>query len=810
MVVVRESPRAKHSPDNSSAQWPPKSPFQALLSSPSGRKKWQDHRNARDRSLSPSPRKTLGPAAEIEVRDFADDGDEEDEETLQLQLQAIQAKLKLKKIQQQKLRNEGSGSSEKENGSRSASKPHSSPAKSASDRLSSRPRSTEDYVQVPTSPSKDRVTHPADPVSPVRKRLGLTANPRAEDVSLKRARDGSHIQRTEYLRQAQTELDTPKLSFSERLNRSRAEAQDKHAKDERIQQARNKGFQSTATYPDVDSATFSSTPRRSISPPKRPSSAHQLQSPPKSVQTATIARSQSTRSSRAEARNIPHANGLFAHIPEGSQEVAAEKRSAGFDDFSKVHLSKRQMPHVEVARAMEGKEIYPLPRLLKEVKAPDYDPPDCEADFVVLAILASKSSPFDQKSNHRTSDNNKPQEDADGPRNKFMVLHLCDGAKWELDCFLFGSAFERFWKLTPGTLLAILNPGVMPPKGNKNNGMFSLKLGSSEDCVLEIGIARDLGYCSSVKKDGTVCGEWVDKRKTTICEFHLNLEIDRNRRGRMEVNTMWHRTRGTDNKAGYKTSRGREKGGWDKEMDKTKHVSYHHEYGKLYSMPPSASGMLGRSTAKLLDAEDSAEAIFGLSKEEQSRKRIAEAQKERELSKNLAKIGNGSVGKEYLKTREKSVKTDTTTRTRASEEESEKPYFEKPSAASLGLLSNRAENSRLSPAKDRRRHFGLGAIGTSGTDAMGWGGARKAGLLQPKESCMGSPERGQTKLSADSDAGRPGIVRGRSAEGDGRLSPKKRARFALEKGIREPGRESLPGQSVFNDLDDDDDGLDIV
>ena len=42
---------------------------------------------------------------------------------------------------------------------------------------------------------------------------------------------------------------------------------------------------------------------------------------------------------------------------------------------------------------------------------------------------------------------------------------------------------------------------------------------------------------------------------------------------------------------------------------------------------------------------------------------------------------------------------------------------------------------------------------------------------------------------------------------------KKKARFDLERGIREPGRDSLPGNAVAGAsarLDDDDDDLDIV
>jgi minichromosome maintenance protein 10 len=436
---------------------------------------------------------------------------------------------------------------------------------------------------------------------------------------------------------------------------------------------------------------------------------------------------------------------------------------------------------------MADKEIYTLPRLLKEVKAPHYDPPDCESDFVVFGVLASKSSPFDQKASHRTADENKAQEDAfEAPRNKFMVLRLTD-LKWEVDCFLFGSAFDQFWKLTPGTLLAILNPGVMSPKGNQNTGQFSLKLGSSEDCVMEIGVARDMGYCTAVKKDGNQCGTWVDKASTEICEFHLNLEIDRNRKHRMEVNGMWRGQAKNDNMNGKPKSWSKDAGGFDNPMKKNKkqNTSYHPEFGRLYSVP----GAGGKSAASLLDAEDMAHSA---EQQEASRKRIAGAQRERDLAKKLGQMGSG-VGAEYMRIKS----TTTTTRLRSTTDTpassaagAREELFAKPSVAELGLLANKATDQHLSPAKDRKRHFGLGALSSAGADAIGWSGAKKAGLLLPKDKARDrSPEKGQTKL--DTPAQKSSLVRERSEEGSLNNSPKKRARFMLEKkGIREPGRES--------------------
>ena len=800
MVVVRESPRAKVSPDKNTAQWPPKSPFQALLSSPSGRKKWKEYseRRSDERSPSPSPmKKTVRDAAALQAMSVAssEEDPDEDEETLQLQLMEIQAKLKLKKLQKQG--KSTSASEEKENArsrSRSPEKQQARPSAHSPEpsrkveRAFMKPRglapsAMESGIEVPLSPAKER-SEPQEQMSPARRRLGLSAATKASDVSLKRARDGTQLSRDHSGRDRRRDEEPakPKMSFSERLKQSKTESLDREARQERIERTRSTGFASSNATPN--GASRASTVRERPRPKndlsaKRPSSAHGTQAPSGPDVLAGIARSCSTRTARpaqsatTREANVPLNARSQSRTDSGQAEEEPSEGSPGFDPFSQIHLSKRHIPHVDIARAMEDKEIYTLPRLLKEVKAPHYDPPDCEGDFVVFAVVASKSSPFDQKATHRTNDENKPQEDAEKPRNKFMVVHLTD-LKWELDMFLFGSGFDQFWKLTPGTLLAILNPGIMPPKGNQNTGRFSLKLGSSEDCVMEVGVARDLGYCSSVKKDGNQCGAWVDKRSTEICEFHLNLMIDRERKHRMEVNSMFRGQSGAGQGRKFNSRSGAE-GSFDKFMEKDKkgpNSQYSREYGQLYSVR-------GGSTANLLDAEDK----VGLD-EEASRKRIAAAQIERDLARKLGAMGD-SVGSEYMRTKEDSTVNGSNPK-RGGTDASQTPYFDKPSISSLGLLGKKASDQHLSPAKDRKRHFGLGAVGSAGTEAMGWGGARKAGLLQAKQDRLGSPEKGQAKLSG---AGRPGIVRNRSEEGS--LSPKKRARFALSgKGIREPGRES--------------------
>ncbi|KAK4893463.1 hypothetical protein LTR27_008145 [Elasticomyces elasticus] len=837
-MLVRQSPRARISPDKNPAQWPPKSPFQALLSSPSGRKKWQDryhNNNGRERSVSPSPVKRSSRAlqermdmrGEDDEQDEGEDLDLSDEETsAALELARIEAKLKLDAIRRKKkmVNAEGAGG-----GGGGSVRSVTSPRKTA--------RSA---VEVPVSPTKPLMRE--EHVSPARKRLGLHAPAKAVEVSLKRAREATTGRDGTTATTTSVREEAPRgKSFNERLRETVSLAGEREAKAERVEKGRSRGFgsafvqtmervenarESTRSTKETSLSRAGSTrssnrrtmdataenetaqrPRRTEAPTTtttRPASSKPAAGSTRSTYTSEDIRARTEKSFRRPTLPSPPNTNTTPPPPEPEPTP-----SSSYDSYSELHLSKRHIPHSTIARALEGKEIYPLPRLLKEVKSPDYDPPDVDTDYVVFAVLASKSSPYDQKSRNRTSDEGDAQDDAMAPRNKFMVLKLTD-LNWEIDCFLFGTAFDQFWKLVPGTLLAILNPDILPPKGSaREGGRFSLKLGSSEDSVMEVGVARDLGWCSSVKKDGRKCEEWVDGRSSEICEFHLNLLVERQRKGRMEVNTMW-RGHGNGDPKDRAKSRSREEGGWDKEMGigKRKGVTQSREYGTLYSV---------KSTANLLDAEDT-DKLSEWNEGEKSRVRLAAKEKERDLQRQLEKLtsNNESVGAEYMRAVKTAANPGGTARARDAAAQEREKLFEKPKAAELGLLGNKAEGARMSPAKDRKRHFGVGAANTNagGKEAMGWGGYAKWGLLD-KQSKKGDGkevmEKEQTKLNVPATT-RPSAVRQRSQDGRSASPEKKRARFMLaEKGLRTPGRES-GGVEVMNNAheDDDDDDLDIV
>ncbi|KAK7544722.1 uncharacterized protein J3D65DRAFT_643673 [Phyllosticta citribraziliensis] len=850
-MIVRESAMS-HVPSRNQPEWPPRSPHQALMSSPSGRKKWQQ-RQLEQTSPSPSPAKRGSRASQL-LSDGVDIGDDEDEdeETLQLKLQAIEARLKLKKLQASKSKQPTEPQTVPDDKRYGMFSP-SSRARRGNTSVPAQSNRTEPAVQVPLSPTPDRRAAP-NAVSPA-KLLGIDKGLRAQDVSLKRPaipkfnpsapRAGSasgHFRTSSTASQNSTlNFQKPK-SFSERLAESRSKSNEKQAKDERIEKARTRGFGLSAaemarqesrpsSQHSNESVTrsFESRPKSILKDPTREFQSHDTRNNSFTSTTngsrpaSRQAPPQKTTASKTKER--PKSFSGFSEKKSAPEENDAAKEKECFETFSGFHLSRRQISHNILARAFDKKEIFPLPRLLSTVKSPDYEPPDVEADFVVLGIISSKTTPRDTRNAQRTASGAEPEES--GPnRSKFMILRLTD-FKWEVDLFLFEEAFSRFWKLTPGTVIAILNPGIMPPR-DKANGHFSLKMNSTDDTILELGTARDLGFCKSIKADGQQCSHWIDQRKTEYCDFHT-------KSGRMEVNTM------TGFGKGPRSSRFEPSKKYDSGQGK-RYDKYLKE--TMYIVPD------GRSTADKLDHDEDAW-NRGMSREELHRKRLEEKERERELAEKLGKMGN-KVGSEYMRVRG-------ATSAASNHEGKHRDGPPPPDAAALGLLGKRAADVSLAPVK-RKRAAGATASARSGSagtstqrsEPMGWGGANKRGLLlspskmRPAGDDGGSRRvdemlalrQGSSKGNAPGGAVAAQATNGSTAASGDKEKPalriatdeasvssfdsqsqspvKKKARLVIEgKGIREPGRDSLgvaAGKrllSAAGDTDDDDD-LEII
>lgn len=664
-------------------------------------------------------------------------------------------------------------------------------------------------AQIPVSPPRRKV--PVElPKSPGRVLLGIDKGLKGKNVSLRRppVAETSHEdfddpfledalgqktsahQSTPYaLGRLQQASESKPLGFSERIANIRREDKDRQERTRRLHAQRSTGFGivkeelgrlKTVANQDAQ-VEAASGPRDSI---KSSFSREEIIKATKETSSsigyaATSRNSHDTIITRRKEFNNPNASPGFlkpspppakarsVSTPPRKSQKTASKEPASTDDslfepFSSFHLTKRLIPHDSLTKALSGKSILLLPDVLGTVKAPDYCfRDDLEADVVILATIASKSKPLSHKDAHKTTDKTSANdgfktslteaaESEANVRGKFIVLTLTDHI-WALDLYLFTTAFTRFRKLTPGTVVAILNPAIMPPPPhNPHNNRFSLTLSSSDDTILEIGTSRDLGWCSSIKRDGKQCESWIDKRHTSVCEFHVDTQVEKTRRGRMDLNGMsapfapggkkggrtgyWGG--GGKGKINSKQTPGRDYEKYNRGIGAGTHsVPDGRQYDRLnkttFYVGGAPTDMFGQSAASLLDGDTIADRG---AKEERLRKRLAARERETEIARKLGEMGNG-IGREYLKARHENPSSEgVPVCSTQGGQETREPL----DAATLGLKGNRSVNVQLSPLKKRKmvnvaedwgrkktRFLTKGGIKEAGRESLGVSGEKK-------------------------------------------------------------------------------------
>lgn len=840
-----------------------------------------------------------------------DEEEGDDEETLQLKLQEIQAQLRLKKLRKEKARvvqgSQGSFGQPSDADNCRNSRPDSASTAPPGHRIKEIRRTEpaararpQPPVEVPASPVRKAQPLPTQ-TSPSRVLLGIDKGLKGKDISLKRAPslrrsldDTGGSQGTGYLRSARNtgsfdEKQRP-LSFSERLKAARDEETVRQEKRDRAARSRSTAF-NVGRQEMEDYKTHATDILDEPSPMERDFTKEEILgiAPTSKSRLGLLQRSNTTSSARTSsfsgASNTGQGSPDVSQAHESFTSTASEPQksssSPSFEPYSCFHLNKRILPHQVVARAISGKTTYSLKDLLRQVKTPDWSLQDDVIDSVVFAVVASKSEPR----------NHKPQYDAEAgkikpsERGKYMVITLVD-LEYEVDLFLFNTGFERFWKLSTGTVVAILNPDIMPPPpGKHDTGRFSLAINSDADTILEIGVARDLGYCKSVKANGTLCNTWVNARRTEHCEFHTNAALAKTRGARNEINGG-----GGFGKEGAEFKRSKS-ARWLSQEQKARaerREKIAEKNGELDWETRSryfvSGGGRGASTldqeANLAETRERAEGL---------KRRLAVQEKERDIAKRLGEMGTGGMGGEYMRLAGTAAGAPSAARVTSSrtsrfgvgrttgaasmapptaarfspalkmpriplpgtnsndaqqQQQQQETEERRTDARSLGLLAPRGSEPKihLSPIKRKRQDSSNNSSfdsayqplpGTSATTGnrssylarpsgagagggFGWGTS-----LRDKLSRMRDGERLGTNLNlklnlhAKKDStssssatggsatatGNTGIIApGQSAFRDKDRSPvRKKTRFVTDKGIREAGRESLPGGGGGNE-----------
>lgn len=784
-----------------------------MLSSPGGRRKYQDIQRRRELLSSPMKRSNTTPNFKSKANQVLDEEEgavdgEEDEETLQLKLAEIQARLKLKQLQKSRGRS-GTVTSNPEDDEgvpSSVTKTHARASAIRSPPPAHR-RAPSDGLQVPMSPTR-KPAPAAEPWSPRRYKLGIDKGWKASDVLLKRPpstrqdpRPASHLGTRGGATSRSSDLFSPRpqsspggggagagltriKSFSERMAEGRAAEKVEQArleKVERVKANRSSAFQVDNSEIEAYKEAAAKEPESALPQSREPhvqefNREEILRSLAQAPRPGGLKRSQTASNLREGTGKRQLMNsGARKDIPSDTG-ASSTPDSSKFESFSSLHLSSRILPHSFLSRSIGDKTTLRIPDLLKKVKAPDFElPEEIDGDYVVFGIVASKSDPKEANKPQNTTKANDSYDDGLNNSNKYMVITLTD-LKWTIDLFLFDTAFPRYYKITEGTVVAILNPTIMPPPKHKlDTNRFSLVLSSSDDKVLEIGKSQDLGFCKATRKDGKTCHSWVDGRKTEFCDFHVDLQVRRTQGQRSGVNSD-SGAYGPGGRTGSRTTYlpGSPANDWRKsrivnKIDKDNGPKYDRRYdSQVYVAPApknrggnraSYNPASGDSAASLIDASDDPFIAAGMmgrgrdSKEDLFKRRMAAQQREREISQKLSAGRTGGVGADYLRTRI----TDSSPSVANKDQQllaSSTPQKLTTSASDLSLASfRRTGKVHLSPAK--RAHDG-----------------EKSNRAEVKKT-----------------------------------------RFVTAKGIREAGRESVGGPETTNQqpiISDDDDDLEIV
>ncbi|CAK7226815.1 hypothetical protein SCUCBS95973_006326 [Sporothrix curviconia] len=772
-------------------QWPPRSPGEVLLSTPGGRARLRRLEAART-SPSPSPGRSTRVGSHgreegdmgMDVDDNDDDNDDDgdDEETLQLQLQEIQAKLRLKKLQAAKAHKAAAAAVASSSALGDMTSARSTPG---SARIGTGRNSGAATFHNPRSPQRSTIEVPASPVrrapsaadvaaaaatqkSPKRVLLGIDKGLRGQDVSLRRPPSsfrrgltGSASSSSVLGRAAGGSLSSQResretcepaprpLSFNERLAVARMEEAARQDKSERIQKLRASGFTVGKDEMDQYKAKAVDIPVVDKGPEKFNRddilSAASGRKPydDGSGRATLLRRSNTTPNIRSKYTDNNAAPGT-----KDDTAAAVEPDEASFEPYSGFHLTRRILPHSVVARSVSGMTTYAIQDLLRLVKAPRFELPDVETDVVVFGIIAEKSDPRSHKPAGSSAGPAAKQQD----RGKYMVLTLVD-LTYQIELFLFKSGFDRFWKLSTGTVVAILNPGIMPPPpGRHDTGKWSLVINSDDDTILEIGNARDLGYCKSMKRDGQLCSSWVNAKRTEFCEFHTNEAAKKMRATRNDLNGaagFGYNEKssrggrgdrgGRDGRGGYGrggqggSGRG---GGANNSSNSSKGSGYDYlAQSQWFATGTSASSLIDN---EVLDGgyADKVERQEGI------KRRLAAKERESDIARKLGEIGSGA-GRDYMKLagRDQSLqgassaskKTTSMSSTASSSSAARSSQHSQLSSSSsmttLGSAAEQAAASRaslLASIAERRSGNGGGAAST--TPSIGIGNIGNSGL----------------------------------------------------------------------------------
>ncbi|CAB4034735.1 MCM10 homolog, partial [Paramuricea clavata] len=165
-------------------------------------------------------------------------------------------------------------------------------------------------------------------------------------------------------------------------------------------------------------------------------------------------------------------------------------------------------------RRMEGRKLIKVSSIQSKIRNNDI-----EGDWVTIGVLIQKL----------------PKTTAKGEAYSIwklsdLAFHLQNST---ISVFLFGENHKEHWKTVEGSVVALLNPAVLPPR-ERQSSVVAFSLDNPKKLMM-IGMSQDFGICHSGRKsDGKRCSNFINKAEGNFCQYHVQREYSKKRSKRME------------------------------------------------------------------------------------------------------------------------------------------------------------------------------------------------------------------------------------------------------------------------------------
>jgi minichromosome maintenance protein 10 len=205
-------------------------------------------------------------------------------------------------------------------------------------------------------------------------------------------------------------------------------------------------------------------------------------------------------------------------LAQRKQEISAvDDTQTVTDKYSGLRIRSPFLSTSEMDERMEGRKMIKLHRIASKVKDGDI-----EGNWVTIGVIIEKLPPKDSVKG-----------------DKYSVLKLSDLSSLAnvVSLFLFGNAHKQHWKMSIGTVVALLNPGLKSEAKSKDQVSamrYTLSL-DHQDKLMELGQSRDFTQCKAMVKSGSRrCTNFANMRDGGYCDYHIHGAYRRMQGGRGE------------------------------------------------------------------------------------------------------------------------------------------------------------------------------------------------------------------------------------------------------------------------------------